>query len=90
LESELLDLISPLPTLVQKLLVRRAVLIQFQLVALDEKFENGTFTDHDRRMVGALNNAYRLILREISAASNKGDKRSRPSLVRALTEGDGT
>jgi hypothetical protein len=38
---------------VQKLLIRRVVQIQLQLLALDEKLAEGNFTDWDRRLIGA-------------------------------------
>ena len=54
LESELLRECGSLqPTFVQKLLIRRVVQIQLQLLALDEKLAEGNFTDWDRRLIGA-------------------------------------
>jgi hypothetical protein len=66
-------------TVVQKLLIERAVQIQLQLVALDVKLFERNFTDHDRRTFGALNNAFRLLLREIGAEAAEP-----PSLVHLM------
>ena len=84
LELELLGNLKRQPTLVQKLLVRRAVRIQLQLNALDEKMDAGNFTDHDRRVLGALNNAFRLVLRDLGSPDSGAEKP--PALARLLAE----
>jgi hypothetical protein len=64
-ERELLQHVGERPTPVQLIMIRQAVRMQLQLDQLNAKLIAGEFTDHDRRVFGALNNAFRLALREI-------------------------
>jgi hypothetical protein len=83
LEKELLEGVSSTPTVVQKLMVRQAVRIQLQINALGAKLSEGNFTDHDRRVLGALHNAFRLTLRELGI---KPAEPSQVSFVQSLAE----
>jgi len=73
LERELVAHCGGNPSIVQKLLIGRVVRIQAQINALDRKLETGSWTDHDARTLGGLQNALRLSLRELGlkAASDR-------------------
>jgi hypothetical protein len=45
-----------------------------KLELLDEKMSSGTWTDHDARTFGGLNNALRLALRELGIKSAKAER----------------
>jgi hypothetical protein len=66
LERELLEHIGGPPNAIERLLIRQCVRQQLQLDWLGMKLLGGDFTDHDRRVFGALNNSLRLTLRELS------------------------
>ncbi len=51
------------------MLIRRAARAMLRLELLDEKAAKGNWTDHDSRTFGGLNNAVRLLMREIAAQS---------------------
>jgi hypothetical protein len=65
IERDLLEHIGHPPNAIERLLIRQCVRIQLQLDHLNAKLTMGDFTDHDRRTFGALNNAFRLNLREL-------------------------
>jgi hypothetical protein len=79
-EAELLAQIGAEPTFAQKMLVRRASRAMLRLELLDEKAAKGNWTDHDARTFGGLNNAVRLLMREIAAQTPKAEKDKLPSL----------
>jgi hypothetical protein len=79
-EAELLAQIGAEPTFAQKMLVRRAARAMLRLELLDEKAAKGNWTDHDARTFGGLNNAVRLLMREIAAQTPKAEKDKLPSL----------
>ena len=66
-EAELLAQIGAEPTFAQLMLVRRAARALLRLELLDEKAAKGNWSDHDARTFGGLNNAVRLLMREIGA-----------------------
>lgn len=69
------------PTFVQKMLFRRAARALLRLELLDEKAAAGSWTDHDARTFGGLNNAVRQFVREIAAqASLPAGKAKAPEL----------
>src|SRR4030081_3311207 len=66
LEAELVAHVGGSPTIAQRLLVDRIIKVRLQLDALDNKLTSGDWTAHDQRTYGALLNAQRLCLRELS------------------------
>ena len=64
-EVELTKHVGGNPSFVQKLLITRAARAMLRLQLLDEKMEDGSWSDHDARTFGGLNNALRLALREL-------------------------
>jgi hypothetical protein len=64
-EAELLAQIGGEPTFAQLMLVPARALLRLEL--LDEKAAKGNWSDHDARTFGGLNNAVRLLMREIAA-----------------------
>jgi hypothetical protein len=64
-EVELTRHVGGNPSFVQKVLITRAARAMLRLQLLDEKMEAGSWTDHDARTFGGLNNALRLCLREL-------------------------
>ena len=64
-EAELTAHVGGEPSFTQKLLIRRAARAMLKLEMLDTKMASGTWTDHDARTFGGLNNALRLALREL-------------------------
>jgi hypothetical protein len=88
LERDLLQHIGQKPTVIQRMLIRQAVRIQFQLDALNVKLLLGEFTDHDRRVFGALNNAFRLTLKDIGFdAAEAATAASRSPSLDAILDG---
>jgi hypothetical protein len=73
-EAELLAQIGGYPTFAQKMLIRRAARAMLRLELLDEKAARGHWTDHDARTFGGLNNAVRLLMREMAAQTPKAEK----------------
>jgi hypothetical protein len=64
-ETELTRHVGGEPSFAQKMLIRRAARAMLRLELLDEKMASGSWTDHDSRTFGGLNNALRLCLREL-------------------------
>lgn len=64
-EVELTQHVGGKPSFVQKVLITRASRAMLRLQLLDEKLAEGSWTDHDARTFGGLNNALRLTLREL-------------------------
>jgi hypothetical protein len=64
-EGELVAQLGGEPSFAQRLLIRRAARSLLQLELLDEKLSTGSWTAHDCRTQGGLNNAVRLALREL-------------------------
>lgn len=66
IERDLLFQLDGEPSTAQKLLVRRVSKMMLLAERLDDKLTNGeTWTPHDARTFGAMNNAIRLALREL-------------------------
>ena len=65
IEAELVAQVGGSPSFAQSLLIRRAARSMLQLELLDAKMAAGTWTGHDSRTQGGLNNAVRLALREL-------------------------
>jgi hypothetical protein len=65
IEGELVAQLGGEPSFAQRLLIRRAARSLLQLELLDEKLSTGSWTAHDCRTQGGLNNAVRLALREL-------------------------
>jgi hypothetical protein len=79
-EAELLAQIGGDPTFAQRMLIRRAARAMLRLELLDEKAAKGKWTDHDARTFGGLNNAVRLLMREIAAQTPKAVRDRTPTL----------
>ena len=63
----------------QRMLIRRAARALLRLELLDRKAAEGSWTDHDARTFGGLNNAVRLFMKEIAAqAANGGKAKAKP------------
>jgi hypothetical protein len=69
IERDLLEHIGHEANAIERLMIRQCVRIQLQLDHLNAKLTMGDFTDHDRRVFGALNNAFRLALKELNSSS---------------------
>jgi hypothetical protein len=65
LEAELVAHVGGKPSITERLIIDQAIKARLQLDALGDKLVAGNFTDHDRRVFGALLNALRLNLREL-------------------------
>jgi hypothetical protein len=76
-ERELIAEIGGNPTFSQMLLIKRCSMAMLRLHLLDEKMASGSWTDHDGRVFGGLNNSVRLLLREINALAVKGKAKAR-------------
>jgi hypothetical protein len=74
MEAELVRHLGGNPSFVQKLLIERLVNIRLRLDAFEGKFTTSTSTDLDRRVYGALQNAFRLTAREIGIEPHKPRK----------------
>ena len=85
-EEQLLAQIGVEPTFAQTMLIRRAARAMLRLELLDEKSAKGNWTDHDARTFGGLNNAVRLLMREIAAQSPVREKGKAPDLSDILAE----
>jgi hypothetical protein len=88
-EAELLAQIGGEPTFAQLMLVRRAARALLRLELLDEQAAKGRWCDHDARTFGGLNNAVRLLMREIAAQSPKPAKDKPPALREYLAASKG-
>jgi hypothetical protein len=78
-EAELTAQLGVEPSFTQQMLIRRAARALLRLELLDEKAAEGSWTDHDARTFGGLNNAVRLFMKEIAAqASAKGKAKAAP------------
>jgi hypothetical protein len=65
---------AAVPTFTQRMLIRRAARALLRIELLDEKMAAGSWTDHDARTYGGLNNAVRLFMKEIAAQAASGGK----------------
>jgi len=65
IEAELVAQVGGEPSFAQRLLIRRAARAMLLLELLDAKIAGGSWTDHDARTQGGLNNAVRLALKEL-------------------------
>jgi hypothetical protein len=79
-EEQLPAQIGVAPTFAQTMLIRRAARAMLRLELLDEKAAKGNWTDHDARTFGGLNNAVRLLMREIAAQAPAAAKAKPPDL----------
>jgi hypothetical protein len=70
-EAELTAHVGGSPSFAQTLLIRRAARAMLRLELLDAKMASGSWTDHDARTFGGLNNALRLALRELGVRETK-------------------
>lgn len=84
LEAELISYVGGEPTIAQRLLIDRTIKIRLQLDLLDDKLVSDNWTAHDQRTYGALLNAQRLCLRELTGLKAQPLKRS--SVIAALAE----
>ena len=73
-EAELVAHVGGSPSFAQKLLIRRAARAMLRLELLDAKMASGSWTDHDARTFGGLNNALRLALRELGVRETQPKK----------------
>jgi hypothetical protein len=73
------------PSLTQKVQIRRASRAMLRLELLDEKMSAGTWSDHDGRVYGALNNSLRLYLRELGLKPAEAKPASLKDYVAAKT-----
>jgi hypothetical protein len=81
-EAELVAQVGGSPSFAQSLLIRRAARSMLQLELLDAKMASGSWTPHDARTQGGLNNAVRLALKELGL---KAIAAKTPSLQEYLT-----
>jgi hypothetical protein len=58
------------------MLITRSARAMLRLQLLDEKMERGSWTDHDARTYGGLNNALRLTLRELGVKATTVERAS--------------
>jgi hypothetical protein len=79
-EVQLIAQIGGEPTFAQQMLIRRAARAVLRLELLDEKAAKGNWTDHDARTFGGLNNAVRLLMREIAMQTPEPGKEAVPTL----------
>jgi hypothetical protein len=77
-EAELIAQLGVEPSFTQRMLIRRAARALLRLELLDAKAAKGDWTDHDARTFGGLNNAVRLLTREIALQAPKQGK-AKPS-----------
>jgi hypothetical protein len=61
-EAELIHELGGAPSFAQKLLIRRIARMTWQLDCFDKRFEEGTLTEYDTKMIGGLTNGVRLSL----------------------------
>jgi hypothetical protein len=73
-EAELVAHVGGSPSFAQSLLIRRAARSMLQLELLDAKMSSGSWTAHDARTQGGLNNAVRLTLRELGIKPPKVER----------------
>jgi hypothetical protein len=73
-EAEMVAQLGVEPTFTQRMLIRRASRALLRLELLDRKAAEGSWTDHDARTFGGLNNACRLFMKEIAAQAASGGK----------------
>jgi hypothetical protein len=73
-EAELVAQVGDEPSFAQSLLIRRAARSMLQLELLDAKMSSGSWTAHDARTMGGLNNAVRLALRELGIKPPKVER----------------
>ena len=78
-EAELIAHVGGEPSFTQRLLIRRAARAMLRLELFDEKLASGNWSDHDGRTYGGLQNAVRLMLRELGLKAPAKDRA--PSLA---------
>ena len=66
------------PSFTQAMLIRRAARALLRLELLDRKAAEGSWTDHDARTFGGLNNAVRLFMREIAMQARTPAGKAKP------------
>jgi hypothetical protein len=65
------------PTFAQKLLVRRVARMMWQLDQFDRRFDEGSITDFDTKMIGGMTNAVRLSL--VALGLKRENQKPKPS-----------
>ena len=86
LERELLAHCGGSPSIVERLLIDRVIRIRLQLDALDGKLATGSWTPHDARTFGGLQNAMRLCLRELGRKPVSAASSTRIKIVRTFVD----
>jgi hypothetical protein len=76
IEAGLLDQLGHPPTFSEQLLVRRISRAALRLELFDKKMEGGRWTDRDARTLSALQNGFRLFLRELRIKAATPEPRS--------------
>jgi hypothetical protein len=80
-EAELIHELGGAPTFAQKLLIRRIARMTWQLDQFDQRFEDGTLTEYDTKMVGGLTNGVRLSLVALGLKGKAAERRSSSPLT---------
>jgi hypothetical protein len=78
-EAELVTHVGGSPSITQRLMIRRAARAMLRLELFDAKLASGNWSDHDGRTFGGLQNAVRLMLRELGLKAPAKDRA--PSLA---------
>ena len=65
IEGELFAQLGPSPAFAQRLMVRRVSRMMLRLEQFDQRLDDGTLTEFDQKIYGALSNHVRLGLREL-------------------------
>lgn len=65
IRRDLTEHVGGSPSATEKLLIDRLARIALRLELFERKFTDGDVTDHDGRTYGALQNAFRLMIREL-------------------------
>jgi hypothetical protein len=76
IEDGLIDQLGHPPTFSEQLLVRRISRAALRLELFDRKMAGGRWTDRDARTLSALQNAFRLFLRELHVKAATPEPRS--------------
>jgi hypothetical protein len=76
IEAGLIEQLGHPPTFSEQLLVRRISRAALRLELFDKKLEGGRWTDRDARTLSALQNAFRLFLRELHIKAATPEPRS--------------
>lgn len=67
----------------QKLLIQRAAIMAWRLQLFDEKFATGAITDYDGKLYNALNNSFRLMMRELGLKKQPAPRKTLRDYVSA-------